>query len=70
MLLRFPGDLTDAVSPNRIIAQQYETEWMLYDEFRRKCQSDLKAEWIDIRGNHGDILELNIFPYMFMLTFK
>jgi len=48
------GDLTDSISPNRIFAQQYETEWKMYDEFHRRCRSELNVEWLDIRGNHDN----------------
>ena len=47
------GDLTEAISPNKFHAQQYEGEWKMYDEFRRRCQSKFDVEWLDLRGNHG-----------------
>jgi len=54
------GDLTEAVSPNKFMAQQYEEEWKMYDEFRRRCQSNFSGQWLDIRGNHDNFNMENI----------
>ena len=51
------GDLTDEVAPDKLVATQFEQEWVIYKNFYQQCLNVSGTKtWLDIRGNHGILL--------------
>ena len=54
----FLGDLTDAKLPDKLGSRQFEDEWQLYHQVIQKTNVENHTVWLDIRGNHGRMLNV------------
>ena len=50
------GDLTDAKDNDNLGSRQYTAEWKIYHDIIAEANVMNKTIWLDIRGNHGNIL--------------
>lgn len=50
------GDLTDSRTLSPLGSDQIEQEWIWYHQVLNSTRIRDKTIWLDIRGNHGEIL--------------
>ena len=50
------GDLTHAKYPGERFSQQFNEEWETYKGIMETCRVREKVPWLDIRGNHGELV--------------
>ncbi len=54
--VQFAGDLTHAIYSDTRFSRQYEVEWREYHRVLTESGVLNKTTWLDIRGNHGELL--------------
>lgn len=49
------GDLTDSVTPDNLVVDQFIEEWAMYKTLYTICQNVSRVpHWLDLRGNHDN----------------
>lgn len=57
MLVLATGDLTDAKAKDNLGSSQLLSEWVYYQNVIKDSGIMEETTWLDIRGNHGNILK-------------
>lgn len=50
------GDLVDARTKDLLGSKQFEKEWEMYQQVLNETGVTNNTVWLDIRGNHGNII--------------